>query len=90
MTSFEPKPEWFQNGTTVAYIKDPADKQVGGSHYKSMAIQPTDFILANNLGWCEGNAVKYICRYKQKNGVQDLEKAVHYLEILINRLKEPT
>lgn len=59
--------------------------QVGGGHYKAMAIQPIDFILANKLGYCEANAVKYICRHKSKNGRQDLEKAIHYLQMLIER-----
>jgi hypothetical protein len=56
--------------------------QVGGDHYKSMAIQPSEFIYRNNLGWHEGNAIKYICRHKMKNGKQDLDKAIHYLELL--------
>jgi hypothetical protein len=50
----------------------PLDKQIGGSHYKDMGIQPIEFILANDLGFCEGNAVKYLCRYKSKGGVEDL------------------
>ena len=58
------------------------DSQVGGSHYKDMPFQPIDFIMGNNLGFCEGNAIKYICRYKSKGGVQDLDKAIHYLEML--------
>lgn len=62
-------------------------KQIGGYHYKEMAIQPIDFILANELGFCEANAVKYICRYKQKNGIQDIDKAIHYLQILKERLE---
>jgi hypothetical protein len=62
---------------------DPKDKQVGGSHYKDMAIQPSEFITRNGLGWYEGNAVKYICRHKMKNGKQDLEKALHYLQLAI-------
>ena len=57
--------------------------QVGGSHYKDMKIQPIDFIVGNNLGYIEGNIIKYISRYKAKNGLQDLEKAKHYLEMLI-------
>jgi len=68
--------------------KNPFDEQVGGSHYKSMKIQPVEFILANELGFCEGNVVKYICRYKQKNGVQDLEKVIHYAQLLIKHLQE--
>jgi len=58
------------------------DEQVGGSHYK-MAIQPVEFIEKNNLGFCVGNCIKYLCRYKQKNGKQDLEKAKHYIDLLI-------
>lgn len=59
------------------------DKQVGGEHYKAEAIQPWDYITSNNLGYLEGNIIKYVSRYKSKNGVQDLEKAKHYLEKLI-------
>jgi hypothetical protein len=56
------------------------DKQVGGTHYQS-TIQPWDFVLANGLGFLEGNAVKYITRHKKtKTGKQDLEKAIHYLQ----------
>ena len=57
------------------------DKQVGGSHYK-MAIQPVEFIVKNNIDFCEGNAIKYICRHENKNGVEDIDKAIHYLELL--------
>lgn len=58
--------------------------QVGGSHYKDMVIQPVEFIERNNLGFCVGNVIKYVCRYKSKNGIEDLQKAKHYLEILID------
>lgn len=61
------------------------NKQVGGSHYTTKAIQPIEFITANNIGFCEGNAIKYICRYKDKNGVEDLLKAIHYLEMLVEQ-----
>ncbi len=60
-------------------------KQVGGDHYKDCPIQPVDYIEANNLGWCEGNAVKYITRHKKKGGRESLLKAIHYLEMLIER-----
>lgn len=60
------------------------NKQVGGSHYKNMVIQPVEFIEKNSLGFCVGNVIKYICRYKNKNGIEDLKKAKHYLEILID------
>lgn len=69
---------------------NPFDEQVGGSHYKSMKIQPVEFILANDLGFCEGNVIKYICRYKQKGGVQDLKKVIHYAELLIKSVEGET
>jgi hypothetical protein len=50
-----------------------------------MAIQPIDFIHANDLGYMEGCAIKYICRHGKKNGKQDLEKAIHYLQLLIEK-----
>jgi hypothetical protein len=66
---------------------NPFAMQVGGSHYKDMGIQPVEFILANGLGFCEGNVVKYICRYRQKGGIQDLEKVIHYTKLLIHSLE---
>ena len=57
--------------------------QEGGQHYKSKAIQPIVYIHANNLGFCEGNVVKYITRHKEKNGIEDLKKAKHYIDLLI-------
>lgn len=60
------------------------DKQVGGSHYETMHIQPIEFILKNGLPFCEGNVVKYICRWRQKGGVEDLYKAKQYLQFLID------
>lgn len=59
------------------------DTQIGGQHYKDKAIQPVEFIHANHLGFCEGNVVKYVSRWRQKNGISDLLKAKHYLELLI-------
>lgn len=58
------------------------DKQVGGDHYKNLPIEPIEYIYKNNLGYCEGNVVKYITRYAKKGGLQDLEKVVHYIELL--------
>lgn len=66
----------------------PTDTQVGGDHYAKNKIQPIDFILANNLGWCEANAVKYLTRWKNKNGLEDLRKAKHYIELLIERVEK--
>lgn len=69
--------------------RDPAEKpvraldtQVGGGHYKDMKIQPIEFIVENNISYREGNAIKYICRHKNKNGVEDIKKAIHYLEMI--------
>jgi hypothetical protein len=59
------------------------DEQVGGSHYKEFSIQPVEFIQKNGLGFCEGNAIKYLCRWRAKNGIQDLQKAIHYINMLI-------
>jgi len=59
--------------------------QVGGSHYKDMEIQPIEFIMANDLGFCEGNVVKYVTRHSNKNGIEDLKKAQHYLKFLIEQ-----
>lgn len=49
-----------------------------------MAIQPLEFILANGIGFCEGNVIKYVSRWKEKGGVEDLKKAKHYIEVLIS------
>lgn len=66
-------------------IKDSAlDTQVGGNHYKDMAIQPVDYILANKMNYLEGNVIKYISRHRAKGtSLMDLEKASHYLKMLI-------
>ena len=64
------------------YDQTPSNQQVGGNHYKNMAIEPSEFIFKNDLNWLEGNAIKYICRHNAKGGKQDIEKAIHYLELL--------
>lgn len=64
--------------------KDLVGRGVGGTHYKS-AIQPVDYIEANNLDFFEGNVVKYVTRWRRKNGVEDLRKAQHYIEMLIHQ-----
>ncbi len=68
--------------------KSPLEEQVGGSHYKTMKIQPVEFILANNLDFCQGNIIKYTCRYKQKGGVEDLHKVIHYARLLIEQIEK--
>ena len=62
---------------------DALRKQEGGNHYKDMKIQPVEFITANNLGFIEGNVVKYICRHASKNGAEDIRKVIHYCELLL-------
>ena len=53
------------------------------NHYKKFKMEPFDFIHKNNLGFAEGNVIKYICRWREKNGVEDLKKAIRYIELLI-------
>lgn len=62
---------------------DALDVQVGGTHYKSLAIQPVQYIHANQIGYFEGNVIKYVTRWRDKGGVSDLRKAQHYIEMLI-------
>ena len=62
---------------------NPQNKQVGGNHYLTMAIQPVEYITRNKLGFLEGNVVKYVSRWKNKGGRQDLQKAIQCLELLI-------
>ena len=58
-------------------------EQIGGDHYSKLAIQPVTYINANGLSYLQGNVIKYVTRYKDKNGVEDLEKAKHYIDLLI-------
>ena len=66
----------------------PQDKQIGGSHYKKFKIQPYEFISHNNLSFFQGNVIKYVCRYLNKNGIEDLEKIIHYCELEKKKLKD--
>ena len=65
--------------------EDPMLKQIGGNHYMYFAIQPAEFINENKLLFAEGNAIKYICRHSEKGGIQDIDKAIHYLEMVKER-----
>ena len=62
---------------------DPLTAQVGGSHYKDLAIQPVEYITANNLSYLQGSVIKYVTRYQNKNGKEDLEKAIHFIKMMI-------
>jgi len=66
------------------------DTQVGGTHYKDMVIQPLEYIMANNMPYCEANVVKYISRWKSKGGVEDLRKVKHYVDLLIDSAEDTT
>ena len=63
----------------------PLEKQVKGDHYIRFIIQPAEFINANNLAYAEGNVIKYVCRHRFKGKKEDIEKAIHYLEMIIER-----
>ncbi len=63
--------------------KPASEKQVGGDHYKTMKVQPSEYIYQNGLDWYEGNAVKYITRHRLKGGKKDILKAIHYLQLLL-------
>ena len=66
-------------------IYDSLEKQVGGKHYKNFRIQPAEFINENKLLFAEGNAIKYICRHSVKGKEEDIRKAIHYLEMILER-----
>lgn len=79
---------WLERKTrTISSVEtkttSPKDRQVGGDHYKHYRIQPSEFIRANNIGWYEANAIKRICRHQDKNGREDIEKAIHELEFIL-------
>lgn len=63
--------------------KTPLATQVGGNHYKGMKIQPVEYIHANGIGYFEGSVIKYVSRWRQKGGVADLEKAKHFIDLLL-------
>ena len=62
---------------------DSLENQIGGKHYKNFRIQPAEFINENKLLFAEGNAIKYICRHSVKGKEEDIKKAIHYLEMIL-------
>ena len=66
----------------------PQDRQIGGSHYKKFRIQPYEFISKNDLSFFQGNVIKYVCRYLNKNGIEDLDKIIHYCELEKLKMKD--
>jgi hypothetical protein len=74
-----------EDGTMVAaHAHSALDVQVDGDHYKKFKIQPIEFIHANDIPFIEGNIIKYIVRWREKNGIKDLEKVKHYVDLLID------
>jgi len=73
----------ISNDNQMEMFPSANDVQVGGDHYIDKGIQPWDYIIANNLGYLEGNIVKYVSRWEAKGGIDDLRKAQHYLAKLI-------
>jgi hypothetical protein len=69
--------------TEGVQLTNALSKQVGGNHYADMAIQPVEFIVLNEMGFLEGNIIKYVCRHQDKNGAEDIKKAIHYCELLL-------
>jgi Protein of unknwon function (DUF3310) len=66
-----------------AQQSNPLNTQVSGDHYKNLAIQPVEYIHANRIPFIEGCVVKYVSRWRNKGGVDDLRKAKHFIELLI-------
>ena len=62
---------------------DSLNKQVGGKHYKTFQIQPIEYIVKNNIPYLEANVIKYVTRHSFKGGKEDIEKAIHYLEFIL-------
>lgn len=73
---------------TTTQVPPKPKAQVGGTHYSDLAIEPIQFIETNNLGYHEGNVVKYVSRWRNKNGLEDLKKAQWYIERLITIQEE--
>jgi hypothetical protein len=63
---------------------NPFSSQVGGDHYKEFEIQPAEFLQRNKIPYMESCAIKYLLRHKQKNGAEDLKKAIHYIQLLLD------
>ena len=73
----------LQTAQRSGSIGKPTDTQVGGNHYQKYKIQPVEFIMKNNVPYVEGNVIKYVMRFRDKNGLEDLLKARQYLDMLI-------
>jgi len=76
-------PKSVDNFSTHDKLLKPEDIQVGGGHYKGLAIQPMRYSMLNGLNACQHTAIKYVTRYQEKGGIEDLRKAIHCIELLI-------
>lgn len=79
-----PDPAYAKERAESVFFQDPLEKQEGGNHYKSMKIQPVEFIHANNIPFIEGCIIKYAARWRNKGGISDLKKIIHFAELLIS------
>lgn len=73
----------YPHGLNMPPLDNQSTSQVGGNHYSKLTIQPWDVIKSWGMGFFDGNAIKYLCRWKDKGGIEDLRKAKHYIEKLI-------
>ena len=82
---YKEEKEWLKEVAAEENMRltNALENQVGGSHYAEMTIQPAEFIVFNEIGFLEGNVIKYICRHQNKNGAEDIKKAIHYCELLL-------
>lgn len=85
MTEMLKDEEWLKEVAEAENMRltNALENQVGGTHYTGMTIQPAEFIVYNEIGFLEGNVIKYICRHQNKNGAEDIKKAIHYCELLL-------
>ena len=74
-----------EKNTVIMKKESVYKKQIGGSHYRNMVMQPSEFVNKNRLPFAEGSAIKYICRHAAKGKEQDIDKAIHYLEMIKER-----
>ena len=74
---------WKELYATTDALSKPVTAQVGGDHYAEMSIQPIDYILANDIGYCEGNGIKYLSRHKSKGGAEDIRKVKQYCDFIL-------
>jgi len=73
----------MDKNTQVSNTQSALDVQEGGDHYKKLKIQPIEYIHANSIPFAEGSVIKYVTRWRDKGGIKDLEKARHFINLLI-------